>query len=175
MTNNSMLFERLKTDEVKQLQYQKRTDESLEQIFEYISDHEESSQKVFFDGQIYDAFSMLTGLVEKAEKNIKLIDGYADIRTLNILAKKRTDVAVTIFTHKKTKLTGDDVDIFNAQYPLLELKYTSAFHDRFIILDNSTAYHIGASLKDAGKKCFGINLIRDKVIVKNILQRLTSC
>ena len=175
MTNNSMLFERLKTDEVKQLQYQKRTDESLEQIFEYISDHEESSQKVFFDGQIYDAFSMLTSLVEKAEKNIKLIDGYADIRTLNILAKKRTDVAVTIFTHKKTKLTGDDVDIFNAQYPLLELKYTSAFHDRFIILDNSTAYHIGASIKDAGKKCFGINLIRDKVIVKNILQRLTSC
>ena len=87
MTNNSMLFERLKTDEVKQLQYQKRTDESLEQIFEYISDHEESSQKVFFDGQIYDAFSLLIGLIQKAEMEIVLVDGYVDVGTLNILSE----------------------------------------------------------------------------------------
>ena len=65
-----------------------------------------------------------------------------------------------------------DVDNFNMQYPILDVKYTNVFHDRFLILDRKTAYHIGASLKDAGKKCFGINLIEDAGIIRDILQRL---
>lgn len=172
IANNSLLFERISTVELRQLEYQKQTDEKLEQIFEYISEHEESSQKVFFDGQIYDAFSLIVNLVQKADKDITLIDGYVDVGTLNLLSKKKSDVAVTIYTQKQTKLTKADVKNFNAQYPTLKIKYTKVFHDRFLILDRTTAYHVGASLKDAGKKCFGINLIQDAGIIKDILQRL---
>ncbi len=172
IANNSLLFERISTVELRQLEYQKQTDEKLEQIFEYISEHEEPSQKVFFDGQIYDAFSLIVNLIQKAEKEITLIDGYVDVGTLNLLSKKKSDVAVTIYTQKQTKLTKADVKNFNAQYPTLKIKYTKVFHDRFLILDRTTAYHVGASLKDAGKKCFGINLIQDAGIIKDILQRL---
>lgn len=172
IANNALLFERISNVELKQLEYQKQTDEKLEQIFEYISEHEESSQKVFFDGQIYDAFSLIVSLIQKAEKEITLIDGYVDVGTLNLLSKKKENVSVTIYTQKRTKLTKADAENFNAQYPTLAVKHTKAFHDRFLILDRKTAYHVGASLKDAGKKCFGINLIQDEGIIKDILQRL---
>ncbi len=88
------------------------------------------------------------------------------------LAKKKSDVAVTIYTQKQTKLTKADIKNFNAQYPTLKIKYTKVFHDRFLILDRTTAYHVGASLKDAGKKCFGINFMEDKGIISDILQKL---
>ena len=166
IANNALLFERISNVELKQLEYQKKTDEKLEQIFEYISDHEESNQKIFFDGQIYDAFSLLIGLIQKAETEI------VDVGTLNMLSKKKENVAVTVYTQQRTKLSQTDVDNFNAQYPKLDVKYTRAFHDRFLILDKTKAYHVGASLKDAGKKCFGINLIEDAGIVRDILQRL---
>lgn len=172
IANNALLFDRISNIELKQLEYQKQTDEKLEQIFNYISGHEETSQKIFFEGQIYDAFSLLVSLIQKAEKEIVLIDGYIDIGTLNLLSKKGNAVAVTVYTQKRTKLTKTDIENFNAQYPALEVRYTKAFHDRFLILDRRTAYHVGASLKDAGKKCFGINLIRDEGIIKDIIQRL---
>ena len=172
MADNSLLFERISTIELKQLTYQKQTDKKLEQIFEFISEHEESNQKVFFEGQIYDAFSLLVSLIQKAEKEITLIDGYLDIGTLNLLAKKNTGVSVTVYTHQNTKLTDIDLINFNSQYPDLLVKYTNAFHDRFLILDREIAYHIGASLKDAGKKAFEVTLINDKKITEDILQRL---
>ena len=172
IANNALLFERISNVELKQLEYQKQTDEKLEQIFEYISEHEEASQKVFFDGQIYDAFSLIVSLIQKAEKEITLIDGYVDVGTLNLLSKKNENVSVTIYTQKRTRLSKTDVENFNAQYPTLEVKYTKVFHDRFLILDRETGYHVGASLKDAGKKCFGINLIQDAGIIRDILQRL---
>ena len=157
--------------ELKQLEYQKQTDEKLDQIFEYISDHEESNQKVFFDGQIYDAFSLIVSLIQKAEKEIVLIDGYVDIGTLNLLTKKNENVTVVMYTLKRTKLSQEDVNNFNSQYPLLEVRYTKVFHDRFLILDKKNVYHIGASLKDAGKSVLEF-LIEDAGIVRDILQRL---
>lgn len=172
IASNALLFERISNVELKQLEYQKQTDEKLDQVFEYISNHEESNQKVFFDGQIYDAFSLIVSLIQKAKKEIILIDGYVDVGTLNLLAKKNENVAVVLYTLKRTKLSQRDIDNFNSQYPLLEVRYTNVFHDRFLILDKKNAYHIGASLKDAGKKCFGITLIEDEGIVKDILQRL---
>ena len=172
IANNELLFERISNVELKQLEYQKKTDEKLEQIFEYISGHREPAQKIFFDGQIYDAFSLLIEIIKKAESEIVLVDGYVDVGTLNILSKKKENVAVTIYTLQRTKLSKADIDNFNAQYPKLDVKYTRVFHDRFLILDKMKAYHIGASLKDAGKKCFGINLIEDACIVGDILQRL---
>ena len=161
IANNAALFDRISSVELRQLEYQKQTDKKFDQIFEYIGEHTEINQKLFFNGQIYDAFSLLIELIQKAEQEIILIDGYVDVSTLNILAKKQSGVTVTIYTFTKTKLTAQDVAAFNAQYPKLEVKHTNIFHDRFLILDDKTVYHIGASLKDAGKKCFGITLMKD--------------
>lgn len=172
LASNALVFDRINEIEVKQLEYQKSTEEKFDKIFKYISDHEESTQKIFFDGQIYDAFGLLVSLVAKAEKKIVLIDNYVDVDTLNILAKKKMDVDVVVYTVKKTKLSDKDVNNFNKQYPTLSVKYTGVFHDRFLIIDDILAYHIGASVKDAGKKCFGINLIEDRRIVSDILERL---
>ncbi len=101
-----------------------------------------------------------------------LIDGYVDIDTLNLLCKKKANVAVSIYTHHKTSLTKMDIKKFNAQYPILTLKHTSTFHDRFLIIDQTTAYHIGASLKDAGKKCFALTVLQDSAVIKDLLGRL---
>ena len=161
IANNAVLFERISSVELRQLEYQKQTDKKFDQIFEYLGEHTETNQKLFFDGQIYDAFSLLTELIQEAEQEIILIDGYVDVGTLNILAKKQSGVAVTVYTFPKTKLTVQDVAAFNAQYPKLEVKHTNIFHDRFLILDGKTVYHIGASLKDAGKKCFAVSLMKD--------------
>lgn len=79
-------------------------------------------------------FSLIVSLIQKAENDITLIDGYVDVRTLNLLAKKNADVAVTIYTHKATRLSKMDVKNFNAQYPSLEVKYTNVFHDSFFTL-----------------------------------------
>ena len=95
-----------------------------------------------------------------------------DLDTLNLLAKKEKGIEVIVYTQKQTNLTKTDVANFNKQYPKLILRYTKAFHDRFLILDNQYAYHIGASIKDAGKKCFGINLIQEMEIVHGILEKL---
>ena len=121
---------------------------------------------------LFYAFSLIVNLIQKAEKEIVLIDGYVDVGTLNLLAKKNENVSVVMYTLKRTKLSQGDVDNFNSQYPSLEVRYTKVFHDRFLILDKKNAYHIGASLKDAGKKCFGITLLEDDGIVRDILQRL---
>ena len=172
IANNSLVLSRINELEVKQLSYQKETDDKFEQVFHYISEHEEVSQKIFFEGQIYDAFSLLTELIAKAKKEIVLIDNYVDVGTLNILAKKQENVKVRIYTVKKTKLSQVDINNFNQQYQSLDIDYTEDFHDRFLIIDEAMAYHVGASLKDAGKKCFAINRIEDRANIIDILNRL---
>ena len=174
IANNALLFEKVSHIELKQLEYQKSTDEKFDKVFQYIEDHAESEQKIFFDGQIYDAFSLITAIIKKAQKEIILIDGYADIDTLNILAKKNSGVGIKMYTYASAQLTNRDIANFNAQYPSLTVKRTQVFHDRFIILDGVMAYHIGASLKDVGKKCFGISFIDDPVLVTSLLNRLQA-
>ena len=173
IANNATLFERISSVELRQLEYQKQADKKFDQLFEYVNTHTETNQKLFFDGQIYDAFSLLIELIQKAEQEIILIDGYVDVSTLNVLAKKKSGVAVTIYTFKKTKLTAQDVAAFNAQYPQLDVKYTNVFHDRFLILDGKIVYHIGASLKDAGKKCFAVSLMKDAG--SELMKRMAQC
>lgn len=94
------------------------------------------------------------------------------MRNLNILAKKKDGVDVTIYTVHRTRLASQDIVNFNSQYPTLTVNYAGVFHDRFLIVDETTAYHIGAFLKDVGKKCFGITRIEDIRIVSDILQCL---
>ena len=176
MANTSLIYDRVNAIEVRQISYQEQTDRKLEQIFDYIADHKENNQKVFFDGQIFDAFALITDLIQQAGKTIVLIDAYVDIVTLNVLAKKKDGVDVMIYTLPSARLTAQDIANFNAQYPNLTVKHTTAFHDRFMIIDGTTAYHIGASIKDAGKKCFGINKIEDIGVINDLFQRavLTS-
>jgi len=179
LTSNSLMFEKINEIEIRQIQdgikvqqLEKKTEKRFEEVFDYIAEHKESNQKIFFDGQIYDAFRLLVELISRVEKKLILVDNYVDVETLNILAKKKTGVEVAIYTSKKTKLSKVDIENFNKQYPTMEVKYTEVFHDRFLILDGECAYHIGASIKDAGKKCFGINKIEDIGIVRDIMERL---
>lgn len=173
ISNHAQMFERISQVELRQMDYEHRTDERIDRIFEYISDHEESAQKVFFDGQIYDAFSLITGLIQKAVSDIILIDGYVDTSTLDLLSKKQSGVAVAIYTFKKnSRLTNTDIAAFNSQYPSLNVNYMTNYHDRFLILDHMVGYHIGASIKDAGKKCFAITMLEDPQTVQDILGHL---
>lgn len=174
ISNNALLFERISDVELKQLEYQKQTDEKFDKVFEYISDHAESEQKIFYDGQIYDAFSLIASLIQKATSKLSLVDGYVDVVTLNLLAKKQPGVDVTIYTFAKTKLSQTDIGNFNSQYPALTVKTTNAFHDRFLVIDDRDVYHIGASIKDAGKKCFGITLIQDQKMASDLIKRLST-
>lgn len=174
ISNNALLFEQISSIELKQLEYQKSTNERFDRVFQYIDNHAESEQKIFFDGQIYDAFSLLVSIIQKASKEIILIDGYVDVDTLDLLAKKKSGVNVRCYTFSNTTLSKQDISKFNAQYATLTVKKTSVFHDRFLLLDGKTSYHIGASLKDAGKKCFGISLLTDPDMVKELLDRLKT-
>lgn len=122
-------------------------------------------QGVFFEGQLWDACSLVERLISRAQKFILLIDNWVGIETLDMLAKKESGVVVTIVTSKKgNKLAASDISKFNTQYPMLTLKESAAFHDRFLILDNNELYLIGASLKDLGKKCFAFTKMDASVI-----------
>lgn len=174
LASNAQLFEQVKAIELRQMIDQERNEARFERVFGYLEGQIEPTQKVFFDGQIYDAFSLLVDLVQKAKREIVLIDGYVDVGTLNVLAKKGDGVAVTVYTRRGGGPSQTDIDTFNAQYPTLDVYRTSAFHDRFLVMDGEIGYHIGASIKDAGKKSFAINRIGDKAVLCDILQRLVS-
>ena len=168
LLSNREMFARLDRVELKQLE----TDRKLEEVFNYIATNAEVKQNIFFDGQIYDAFSFIVGLIKKAKKEIILIDNYVDVNTLNILCKKNQGINVVIATAGKGSLSAKDITKFNAQYPKLSVKTTTNFHDRFLILDKSEVYHIGASIKDAGKKSFGMTKIEDKDLVKSLVNKV---
>ena len=163
LAHGALLLERVNELEIKQLEsdykrkeFEQKTEKRLDEVFDYIASHEESNQKIFYDGQIFDAYSLLNNIIDKADNSIILIDGYVDVSTLNILAKKKSDVDICIYTLPNARLTTQDIGNFNAQYPKLEVKRTPAFHDRFLIIDNNYGYNIGASLKDAGKNVLAL-------------------
>ena len=166
--SNNEMFARLDRVELKQLE----TDKKLEEVFDYIATTKEVKQKIFFNGQIYDAFSLMVELVEKAGTELILIDNYVDINTLNILSKKKDGVNVLIVTSGNGNLTDKDIAKFNSQYPKLTVKISKDFHDRFLIIDRRDVYHIGASIKDAGKKSFGITKLEVEELTKSLLDKV---
>ena len=119
LISNKEMFARLDRVELKQLE----TDKKLEEVFNYIATNTELKQNIFFDGQIYDAFSFIVGLVKKAKKEIILIDNYVDVNILNILCKKNKGVDVVITTAGKGGLSTKDIAKFNAQYPKLSVNF----------------------------------------------------
>ena len=168
LISNNEMFARLDRVELKQLE----TDKKLEEVFDYIATTKEVKQKIFFNGQIYDAFSLMVELVEKAGTELILIDNYVDINTLNILSKKKDGVNVLIVTSGNGNLTDKDIAKFNSQYPKLTVKISKDFHDRFLIIDRRDVYHIGASIKDAGKKSFGITKLEVEELTKSLLAKV---
>lgn len=168
LLSNRELFSRLDRVELKQLV----TDKKLEEIFNYLSSQAEVKQNIFFNGQIYDAFKFIVDLIKKAKKEIILIDNYVNLDTLNLLCKKNDGVHIIIVGAEKKKPSDNDIEKFNAQYPKLTFKHTSDFHDRFLILDAKCVYHIGSSIKDAGKKTFGMSKIEDESLITALRKKL---
>jgi hypothetical protein len=168
LISNATLFERLDRVELKQIE----TDKKLEEVFDCLASKKEVRQKIFYNGQIYDAFSFLIALIKKAITSIILIDNYVNIDTLNILCKKNDSVDVKILGSGKGSLSNQDIQKFNSQYPNITVRHINAFHDRFIIIDDKEVYHIGASLKDAGKKSFGATKIEEKDLINSLLSKV---
>jgi len=129
------------------------------------------NEGIFFDGQIFDAWVFVSNLIKTAHNSIILIDNYIDETVLTLFAKRNPEVCAIIYTHSISDQLKLDVERFNAQYPKIEVKTFQKSHDRFMIIDNSAVYHIGASLKDLGKKWFAfskINLDSEELLTRLI-------
>ena len=169
MNINKSLFEKVVSIENKMDKKFIEQDKKFDIIFDQLQLEENIKQRIFFQGQIYDAYSLIVDIIKKASKKILIIDNYVDDSILNMLTKKKNDVEVVILTSNKSNIQNIDIQKFNKEYPILKIAKTNKFHDRFIVLDNEQMYHLGASIKDVGKKCFGINKIEDKEIIGKII------
>jgi len=130
------------------------------------------SEGIFFEGQIYDAWQFVSDLIKSARESILLIDNYLDESVLTLLSKRKKNVQAKIFTKTMSDQFKLDLKKFNDQYPVIEVKIFTGSHDRFLILDQKTVYHIGASLKDLGKKWFAFSKIN--LDIKILLSKLPA-
>ena len=167
ISSNAQVFERLTNIEYKLLDYDKKFDE----IFNQLQNEDNIKQKIFFEGQIYDAYSLIIDIIKRAKNKIVIIDNYIDDSILKMLVKKNKNVEVVILTSNKSNVSNLDIQKFNKEYPTLKIARTNKFHDRFIVIDNKELYHCGASIKDMGKKCFGINKVEDISGIKQIIDK----
>lgn len=167
ISNNALIFQRLDSLEQKQF----KTDDKVEAILNAIEDKSiKPKQGIFYDGQVYDAYIFVSDLIKSANESIILIDNYVDDTVLTLLSKREAKVKATIYTKNITKQIELDLQKYNAQYPNIELKKFDSSHDRFLIIDAKEVYHIGASLKDLGKKWFAFSKFDMGVL--NILGKL---
>jgi len=153
IATNAEVFQRLDRVERKQIEYKEETEQKFEQIFSAIEERSiKPKQGVFFDGQVFDAYQFVSDLIRTADKSIILIDNYVDDTVLTLFSKRKKGVLLTVLTKTVSKQLDLDVKRYNEQFPKAEVKKFSKSHDRFLIIDDSTVYHVGASLKDLGKK-----------------------
>lgn len=151
---NAQIFQRLDMLETKQLE----TDNKIDHVLNAIESKEiQLKQGIFFDGQIFDAYQFVSDLIRTAQNTILIIDNYVDDTVLIHLRKRNNGVKVTILTKTIPRELALDVKKFNEQYPPIKIKKFKNSHDRFLIIDNTTVYHFGASLKDLGKKWFAFS------------------
>jgi hypothetical protein len=175
--DNQLLFARLDSIERKQLE----TDHKFEQIFKALESKDAIPQQgVFFDGQVFDAYQLTSRIIRSAKQSVVLIDNYIDESTLTHLAKKKKGVTVLLLTKILSTGSGEasnqlklDVQKANKQYGGFKLKSFSPSHDRFLIIDNTEVYHLGASLKDLGKRWFAFSKM-DKSSVERIMNSITE-
>lgn len=168
IANQSGLLQRMDGYERKQLV----TEQRFEKIFKALEGNTIPNQGVFFDGQMFDAYELTSKIIRSAKKSIVLIDNYIDETTITHLAKKNHGVNVVLLTKNITRILVLDTTKANDQYGNFELKVFEKSHDRFLIIDDTEIYHLGASLKDLGKKWFAFSKL-DKNSVDNILKSIT--
>jgi len=158
IASNAEVFQRLDAVERKQIEHKAETDHKFEQIFNAIEERDiQPRQGIFFDGQIFDAYQFVSDLIRTARKSIIVIDNYIDDAVLTVLSKANKKVRITLLTKTISKQLALDVKKYNEQYPTIAIKEFDNSHDRFLIIDNKTVYHLGASLKDLGKKWFAFS------------------
>lgn len=171
MVNNAAVFQRLETIEFNQLEsnkvqakilaHQEVQDHRIDEIFRRLDEGMyKPKQGIFFDNQIYDAYSFVSELVKGAKQRIILIDNYVDETVLTLLDKRGENVSATIYTQQVSRQLRLDVDRHNSQYPPIEVDVFRRSHDRFLCIDD-TVYHVGASIKDLGKKWFAFSKMED--------------
>ncbi len=171
--NNAQIFQRIDTVEKRQLKHEMATDEKFEKVFNALQkDKLDPKQGIFFDGQIFDAHKFISDLIRKAEKSVVLIDNYVDDTVLVLFTKRKKDVTVTIYAANISKALEADLKKFNAQYAPIEIKEFKNAHDRFMIIDDEDVYHLGASLKDLGKKWFAFSRFEKQAL--QILEKLNE-
>lgn len=173
IANNGQVFQEINNIKGKLLEH----DQKFDKVFNELQKNKENEfkQQIFFNGQIYDAYSIIIDIIKSARQKILIIDNYIDDSVLKMLSKKNKDVEAVILTSQNCNLTKLDISKFNKQYPTLKVARTNKFHDRFILIDNRELYHVGASLKDLGKKCFAINKMEDANFVKSIEKASDLC
>ena len=160
MVNNASVFSRLETMEYHQLemqQHQQETDKRIDEVFRRLDEgNAKPKQGVFYNGQIYDAYTFVSDLIKSAKKRIVLIDNYVDETVLTLLDKRDNNVSAIIYTQQISRQFQLDIDRHNAQYAPIDVETFRLSHDRFLCIDDDV-YHIGASIKDLGKKWFGFS------------------
>lgn len=158
LINNAKVFLRVENIEKKLLTHQIKTNEKFEQIFKALEDKSiTQKQGLFYNGQVFDAYSLISDIIRTANKSIMLIDNYVDDTVLKLFTKRKEKVKVTVYTNKVSKVLKQDLEMHNSQYDPIEMKILTTSHDRFLIIDEKTIYHFGASLKDLGKKWFAFS------------------
>jgi hypothetical protein len=150
------VLQRLEGVELKQLQ----TESKLEQVLKALEKDLPPKQGIFFEGQLFDAHVFASNLIKQATKSLVLVDNYVDENTLLLLSKRKKGISCTVYTKVKAALKND-LEKHNQQYPAIQIIENRSSHDRFLILDNAKLYHIGASLKDLGNKCFAFSRMDD--------------
>lgn len=163
IASNAKVFQRLESIEYEQLEmkrWREQANSRIDEIFNKINQPEFPQQGIFYDGQIYDAYTFVANLIRDAKNSIVLIDNYIDDTVLTLLDKRKIDVAASIYTDRISRNLQLDINRHNAQYPPISIGIYRNAHDRFLIID-SKIYHIGASIKDLGKKIFGFSLMKD--------------
>ena len=160
MVNNASVFSRLETIEYHQLEMQQHLQESdkrIEEVFRRLDEgNAKPKQGVFYNGQVYDAYTFVSDLIKSTKKRIVLIDNYVDETVLTLLDKRDNNVSAIIYTQQISRQFQLDIDRHNAQYAPIDVEIFCLSHDRFLCIDDDV-YHIGASIKDLGKKWFGFS------------------
>lgn len=168
ITDNSLIIQRMDRLEQKQIM----TDSKIEKVLVAIEDKSVGPKSgIFFDGQVFDAYVFIANLIKRAKKSIVLIDNYVDESVLTLLTKRPKPCVATIYTKNISKKLQLDLDKHNEQYEPIDIKILGESHDRFLIIDKDDVYHIGASLKDLGKKWFAFSKL-DKSSVLEIIKKL---
>ena len=168
LATNAQVFQRLTNIEYHQIETDKRIDEG----FMRLDANVQPQQGIFYEGQVFDAYQFVSDLVRKAKNSIVLIDNYVDDTVLTLLDKRADNVTATIYTQHISQQFQLDINRHNTQYPAINVEHFNRAHDRFLLIDDEV-YHIGASIKDLGKKWFAFTLMQD-ITTTELINKITA-